>query len=245
MFKKGVEKRMVVKNYGISIIFPIYKTDKWNLKVTNCINIFYDEYPKRELEIILIIDNPNKNDEQKINEIKKYLKHSLNIITVLNQKRMGKGYALKTGFQIAKNKIVGFVDADESINCLDIINAIEMMNNKKEVVVGVRKLNQYPSKIRKMLSILFNLYIRSVLKLSISDSQCGLKFFKKDVINKIINKMKIDGFAIDVEILYLLKRENVKITKMNININKSKISTVTLSSIFEMMRDVLRIRLVD
>lgn len=223
-----------MNNSAVSIIFPVYNGSNVPNIINKHINYLQKKY--KNLEIIVIIDKATKTE---INNIKREIKDS---IVVSNDKRLGKGNAIKQGFRIAKNDIIGFVDVDEHIQNSDVLKIIEKIE-KNRVAIGVRKLEQYNSLIRKYLSKFFNLYVKILLSLDIDDTQCGVKFFRKDKIQYILEKSKINGFAIDAEILYLLKKNNEKIVQVPIKWKNGSKSTVSFLSIVEMAINVLRIKI--
>jgi hypothetical protein len=72
------------------------------------------------------------------------------------------------------------------------------------------------------------------------DTQCGLKFFRRDALMSILSSLKIDGFAFDTEILYKLRGK--KIALVPINWSEQSKTTLNPLAIFRMAEDVARIR---
>lgn len=221
------------KETSVSVIFPAYKPENIVKTIRK-----YGEYLEsryRKLEIILLIDGVSKKEGE---ELRKKLKKTR---VIVNEKRLGKGRAIRKGFEIAKNEIIGFVDVDESVSPKETERIIDSAI-ERGVAIGIRKPEQYKSVIRRSLSRVFNLYVWLATGLNTKDSQCGVKFFRKDEIEVIIRKMRIDGFAIDVEILYLLEEKGVRITEVLIDWKHAKESTVSFFSIIRMAFDIILIR---
>jgi glycosyltransferase involved in cell wall biosynthesis len=114
----------------------------------------------------------------------------------------GKGNAVRTGAQAAKPGYLLFTDADfpytvESF--LKIVRAIEAGNN---VVPGVRNQSYYQgvTTFRSRLSRMHSWFIRSLIGITISDTQCGLKGF--DAIGvQVLLRTQIHRFLFDLELI--------------------------------------------
>jgi hypothetical protein len=60
---------------------------------------------------------------------------------------------------------------------------------------------------------IFSIIKHIILGLNITDTQCGFKIFKG---NKIFRKQKVNRFAFDVELLYLAKKNKLKIKELDV-----------------------------
>ncbi|GEM_PF-1743796 len=160
---------------------------------------------------------------------------------IWNEKRMGKGWAVRNGLRASRGEIIGFVDADEAVSPEEVLRVVKL-SEKYGILIGSRRPEQYKSKTRKLLSVVFNFYIRTLLGLEVKDSQCGIKFFRRKSIAPILDRMRINGFAFDAEILYILKENGEKITEEKIEWKDVGKSTVGFFSIIGMVIDILRIR---
>ena len=64
---------------------------------------------------------------------------------------------------------------------------------------------------------IYNLLIRLVFCMNISDTQCGFKCFNWENVESIFAKQCINGFAFDMEVLFLAKKSNLIITEIGID----------------------------
>ncbi|PJA40710.1 glycosyl transferase, partial [candidate division WWE3 bacterium CG_4_9_14_3_um_filter_39_7] len=99
------------------------------------------------------------------------------VIYVRNEFPLGKGGAVYAGFDVAKGLIVGFTDPDGATSAKEFI---KLLNKAKtsDVVIGSRwlpgsKISPQQPFIRQINSRAFNLAIKTLLPLSLSDTQCG------------------------------------------------------------------------
>ena len=92
----------------ISIIIPVYNTDKYLKK---CIDSIISQTYKN-IEIILVNDGSTDNSKKICEEYVKKDKR----IKLLNKENGGQGSAKNTGIQHATGKYIGFVDSDDYID---------------------------------------------------------------------------------------------------------------------------------
>jgi dolichyl-phosphate beta-glucosyltransferase len=75
------------------------------------------------------------------------------------------------------------------------------------------------------------------------DTQCGLKAFRSDVARAIFGHSRIDGFAFDVEVFYLVEEYNLSLTEVPVKVENSTRSTVhVVRDAGRLVRDLFRIR---
>ena len=72
------------------------------------------------------------------------------------------------------------------------------------------------------------------------DTQCGIKGFRAEIAERIFSKTGINGFAFDVEVLYLCYKYEFDIKKIPVEFQGNNISTINLmKSSLNMLKDVL------
>ena len=116
----------------------------------------------------------------------------------------GKGAAVRRGFLTSRARFVGYMDADLAtpIETLDIVMP---MLEKFQVVVGSRRIGGAAlakrQPLRRAVSGMVFRAMANHLLPDIADTQCGFKFFAGDLARTVARKLRIDGFAFDVELL--------------------------------------------
>jgi dolichyl-phosphate beta-glucosyltransferase len=94
-----------------------------------------------------------------------------------------------------------------------------------------------------MMGKLFNLLLRSLLPLNFMDTQCGFKMFSRKAVDIILPKMRLDGFAFDVEMLIIAQANQLQIAEVPViwrNVLDSRVQPIRNS--LEMIRDILIVR---
>jgi hypothetical protein len=96
---------------------------------------------------------------------------------------------------------------------------------------------------RRLASRLFNRAIQALLGLPFGDTQCGLKGFRRHAALKLFGRARLDGFAFDVELLFLARRLGLRVSEVPVRAEVRDGSKVQLVvDALGMLGDVLRVR---
>ena len=125
--------------------------------------------------------------------------------------RLGKGKALGRAFKLAKGKILAFVDVDLSTDMKHLEELINVIKGEKyDFATGSRRLKGSEvtrSFKRTVMSTVYNLLVRTVLKSRIRDHQCGFKSFRRQSLLNILEKVEDEQWFWDTELLVCAQRE--------------------------------------
>jgi dolichyl-phosphate beta-glucosyltransferase len=166
-----------------------------------------------------------------------------------NFPNVGKGAAVRKGLLDARKPIGLFFDADLSTPLEETPKVIEpIANGEVDIAFGSRALdrgligNHQPWR-REQSGRVFNLIVRLTTGLPFWDTQCGFKAFQLDVCRPILETARIQGFAFDVELLYLAQRAGLRLREVPVRWNHAEGSKVRLvHDSLRMLREVIAIR---
>jgi dolichyl-phosphate beta-glucosyltransferase len=97
--------------------------------------------------------------------------------------------------------------------------------------------------LRQAMGKSFNRIIRAATGLPFRDTQCGFKLVDRDRVKPLFEKMVVDGFAFDVELLFLCGRFGLSVAEVPVTWRDSRGSKVSLvGDPLRMIADVLRVR---
>jgi glycosyltransferase involved in cell wall biosynthesis len=167
-------------------------------------------------------------------------------VEVLNfHERIGKGGAIIEGFKVASGDVVGFVDADGSFRAEDIQKIIDGTKKHGAAIASKWKGKDFfevQSRLsRKIGSRGWNLLSGLIADLDLSDTQAGLKFFRRDVLDKVLDKGFVcRGFDFDVELLYRVKKAGFKIKETYVPIRDGGKSTFDMRNSPKMFVNLMR-----
>ena len=153
----------------------------------------------------------------------------------------GKGITLQRAFNRAKGDKIVWIDADMQLHPSYIPTMLKIMEDTQSDIVITSKRHRESevnvSTTRRMLSFATYLFIRLLFNLPLTDTQAGLKLFRRETLE---NKWNLKGFGYDVEVLWNAHKRGYKITEIPIKITGS---SVNFNSVIKTFREILWLRL--
>lgn len=161
---------------------------------------------KENLFIIFVNDGSSDNTIAILKRIKELAVDRVNIID--NQENLGKAESVRLGINQAVTDgatIVGYLDADLATSLDEALRLIEFLKvSEKQLVFGVRirTLNNLiiRKRSRHVFGRVFATLAARMLRLTIYDTQCGAKFFKRELAEKLFREEFLSRWLFDVEI---------------------------------------------
>jgi dolichyl-phosphate beta-glucosyltransferase len=162
----------------------------------------------------------------------------------------GKGYAVRTGMLEARGACILFTDCDLAYGeeALGDLYDFMMAHPTADAAVGSRALhpNGYEGYTfsRRLVSRAYRLLLRCFFGLRLSDSQSGLKGFRKPAAEAIFSRCETDRFAFDFEAIMIGQRLGFTFAEMPARVvyNRTGGSISLLRDSARMLRDLFRIR---
>jgi dolichyl-phosphate beta-glucosyltransferase len=171
------------------------------------------------------------------------------IRTIGGPARRGKGRGIREAVEIAAGSVIGFADADNKVPIEEYDKFAPLLADECPIAIGSRALAratilQSQPWYRRIGGKGFGVFMRAVTGLrGISDTQCGFKFFHRDVAKRLFTLQKIDGYMYDVEILLLAQHLGYKVCEVPIRWRDDGDSRLDLvRGNLRNLRDILRVR---
>ena len=168
-------------------------------------------------------------------------------ILLLSLEHRGKGWAVKQGMLAASGQYRFLCDADLSMPIEQIERFLPPRVDGVDIVVGSREV-EGSRRIgepghRHLMGRFFNGLIQALAVPGIRDTQCGFKCFRGEVAENLFRRQTVEGFAFDVETLYLGRRMGLTIREIGIDWHYREGSKVRpFRDSLGMTWDVLKIR---
>ncbi len=232
----------------LSIILPIHNlapTIKANLAKTA------ELFEKRQVRVQLIpVDDGSTDGSAGV--IEEFLFEGMNlwkfvqITPVFLKQNGGKGAALRAGFERAEGYYVMLLDGDLDINPRQTPFFFEQMQLKHaDVVIGSkrhhRSVVQYPWH-RRLVSFVYFTIVRLFIGLPITDTQTGMKLFKRGVLGDALARMLVKTYAFDLELLAIAHSRGAKIAEAPVVIRfGNKFGALKPSTVRDMAKDSLAV----
>ena len=229
-----------------SIVIPCFNEEG---RVSETLRVTIEYLAANAPESELIVVNDGSTDATGI--IARKILSETRIATRLleNFPNRGKGAAVRTGLLAAREPIGLFSDADLSTPIEETPKLIEpIANGEVDIAFGSRALDRSLIGIhqpwwREQGGRVFNLLVRLATGLPFWDTQCGFKAFRLDVCRPILESARINGFAFDVELLFLAHRRGLRIREIPVRWNHAEGSKVSFfRDSLRMLREVITLR---
>ena len=133
----------------LSIIIPVYNVEKYVRKTLE--SIFLSNFPKRELEVIVVNDGTKDNSMSIVNEFAA----KFDYLKIINQENQGLSVARNTGLKAARGKYLWFVDSDDWVENDSLPFLLEYLEHSDKDVL-MFKIREYDEEGRILLERFFH-----------------------------------------------------------------------------------------
>src|SRR5947207_4798553 len=231
---------------AFSIVIPCFNEE---VRIGQTLRLTLDYLATNTPESELIVVNDGSTDAT--GAIAREELKPAQIVTRLldNFPNRGKGAAVRAGLLAAQKPIGLFFDADLSTPLEEIPKVIEpIARGELDIAFGSRAIDssligQHQPWRREYAGRVFNLLVRVATGLPFWDTQCGFKAFRLDVCRPILEAARLDGFAFDVELLYLAQRAGLRIREIPVRWNHAEGSKVRFfHDSLRMLREVIALK---
>jgi len=168
-------------------------------------------------EIIIVDDGSSDNTYDVAISLKEKIQSKL--IVLMLDENFGKGRAVREGIINSSGNIVMYADSGLTIPFENALTGIKLIKDALcDIANGSRKMKG--SKIikgqdidRRFISTIFNFLVKYILNIpkEMTDTQCGFKIYKGDVARRLFEKLNINGFLFEIELIQLAIKEKIKI----------------------------------
>jgi dolichyl-phosphate beta-glucosyltransferase len=168
-------------------------------------------------------------------------------LKLMTLEHRGKGHATKMGVLASSGEWILCSDADLSTPVEQVENMLAA-GKQHAIVIGSRSVNgasvtQPPPFHRKVMGRVFNWIVKALAVRGFQDTQCGFKLYRRDAARDIFNRITLDGFAFDVETLYLAGKLGYSVAEVPVSWrNDERTKVRLLSDPPRMFLDVMKIR---
>ena len=232
----------------ISIVIPMYNEEKIINDTITQVDFYLRSNFGDNYEIVAADDGSTDSTFAMLTDLTASFPH-LRVISHPGRVNRGKGAAVRNGMLSAAGDIAVFTDCDLSYG-LDVIARIADVfaaDPAADIVIGSRNISRdgYDgyTVLRRIMSKLYIKLLTAFAGLRYSDSQSGIKGFRRDTAQQIFRNCEIDRFAFDLEVLMTADKLNCTVREIGVKVlihNESKVRIVR--DTLRMLRDIRKIR---
>lgn len=191
------------QKFKLSIVVPVFNEAR---NLTKNLDTLLDEvegyFPN--FEVIVVSDGSTDETNLKLHSFR----HP-GVRPLILAENAGKGGAVRAGFNAASGDYVLFIDGGMEIHPKEIRIFMGLMAlYQVDIVIGSKRHPQSRVKYpwyRRWLSSLFQILVRKMFDVDVTDTQVGIKLFRREVVDAILPHLEIDRYGFDLELLSLAK----------------------------------------
>lgn len=231
---------------SFSLIVPMFNEAGRMERTLRPMLSFVDQHHLRG-EVVLVDDGSTDQTFARAQELLQTLENSRGTAITLGVNR-GKGAAVREGMKKATGSVRLFADADNATPIEELDRLLPMVSSPRHIVIGSRSIDRSLLEVRQpwwreRMGKSFNLILRSIVGLPFHDTQCGFKLFGEEAAEICFSRQKLDGFAFDVELLWIARLHGLEVTETPVrwrHVDESRVDPLRDS--LRMLRDALKVR---
>lgn len=228
----------------LSVVIPAYNEQN---RLPKTVLKTLGWFAQNPIEYELIIADDGSTDDTL--ELAKLFAGQVERVRFLACPHQGKGATVRMGMLNATGKYVMFMDADGATPLEEIPKILNAVRKGTDIAIGSRVVQNprettvISSKRRHIMGRIFSAIVNIFVISGVSDTQCGFKIFRHEVVRLLFNRQKLTGFAFDVEILYMARKFKLSLTEVPINwINQEGSKINLFLDSLKMLGDIFKIR---
>ena len=165
---------------------------------------------------------------------------------VVLDRNLGKGGAIKAGFRASRGELILLLDGDLEILPGYLPGFVDVMEAENaDIVVGSKRHPKsrvrYPWHRRLASSVYFSL-VRFLIGMPISDTQTGMKLFRREILDEALSRMLVKAYAFDLELLSIAYGRGAKIAEAPVAIKFGEgLGALSFRTVKQMFSDLLAV----
>ncbi len=164
-------------------------------------------------DVIVSIDGKDNTEEivRGFTSLYPFIRHQK------SQGRSGKGYAIKRVINSSTGEFTMIMDADGAVKLSDIVKNFQYLVKYDAILFDRYSANGNTIPLyRKIPSRGFNMLVRAMLGLKVTDTQCGYKIVRTSILKEAFKRTGITNTFFDVALLYHIQKLGGKIKEIEV-----------------------------
>ena len=198
-------------NDAVSLFFPMYNEEgNIDQAVASALAVLAKVSDQYE---VIVVDDGSRDRTGVVadrlaasNPLVRVIHHSAN---------RGYGAALRSGFQAARYSLVILADGDNQFDLGELPVLVRALKGF-DVVSGYRITRSDPP-IRRLYAFLYNRLARLLFDIPVRDVNCGLKLYRRDLLERLLPQLRSTGALINVEMLARARKRGATVTEVGVH----------------------------
>ena len=226
----------------LSIVLPAYNEAE-RLPESLPQIIKFVECQDYSIEVLIVDDG---SVDQTVEVVREFQKEA-SCISLLQVPHGGKGHAVKAGMLQARGEYLFLCDVDLSMPIEEVSKFLPPRLDKYDVAIASREIEgshrHGEPAYRHLMGRIFNSIVRLLAVRGLHDTQAGFKCFRREVAQQLFPRQTINGWAFDVEILFIAQYRGFRVIEVPINwYYRSESKVRPLQDTYNMLREIFKVR---
>jgi glycosyltransferase involved in cell wall biosynthesis len=227
----------------INLTIPVYNEERALARSVHLLTRFLEQYCEDAYEIT-IAENGSTDGTL---AVALELAADDPRVQVLHMPLSGRGQALERAWADSAADVLTYMDVDLSTDLAAFPALVEAVQFQGfDLAVGSRLLPESTvtrSCKREVISRVYNLLVRSLLRTRFSDAQCGFKAIAREAARELLPLVEDNGWFFDTELLFLAEKLGYQICDVPVHWVEGSDSRVRLfRTVLEDIRGLVRLR---
>ncbi len=217
-----------------SVVIPAYNEAHRIADTVRTVTSFFKE--AADVEVLVVDDGSTDGTATAA------IRDSVRVLC--NPTNRGKGHSVTRGIMEARGEFLIFTDADLAVGTDQFERVLKPLYSGNDVVIASRRhrdsriLVPQP-RARELMGVLFNVLVRVLLLPGLTDTQCGLKGFRRGPAREVFSRVTVTGWCFDVEVLTIAKTRGYRITEVPVDwCDSGETRLRPLRTAWEIVRDL-------
>ena len=204
---------------NLSLIIPAYNEAQRLPRFLESVRSYLaDRYPCNH-EVIVVDDG---SADATTDVVQAFREQWPQLRVIAHSQNQGKGAAVRTGMLAADGDVLLFADADGATPITEEERLRSAINAGAHVAIGSRLVGaqevvRQRNWRRAVAGRAFARFARWMVPVSVRDTQCGFKMFRRDAARRLFLMSHEQGYMFDLELLALADRLGYRIAEVPIN----------------------------
>lgn len=195
----------------IDLIIPAYNEEQ---RIGRTLDAYLAHFDDMRLVVVL---NGCRDNTQAV--VQEYVdQHPGRVHTIVVDDAIGKGAAIVRGWEDATAPLVGFVDADGATAPEEFAKLASGIEGHDGAIasrfIDGAIVQERTSRLRTLMSHGFIALVRSLFGMPFTDTQCGAKLFRANVVQAVLPHLTRTDMTFDVELLWLVHSRGYNVAEI-------------------------------
>jgi dolichyl-phosphate beta-glucosyltransferase len=229
---------------SLSIVIPAYDEES-RIGGTLSRTFAYLDAELPESEVLVVADGSTDRTED---IVRRLADDEPRLRLLVSRVNCGKGAAVRRGVLESVGRRVLFMDADLATPLSEVAHLLAALDEGYDVAIGSRahresEIVERQPWARERMGKTFNVFVQALVIRGYWDTQCGFKAFTREAADALFDRLTIERFAFDVELLLLARDLGFRVREVPVawsHVPESKVSPTRDAT--RMLVDLLRLR---